>query len=141
LKLPSQSEITKYVNDINAQLPAHALWDGYYIRKFKKKNLVIGGSQDWIYYHNIDLIFKKVSFYNLPAFWRDTAIIGDDVFRLSSSKEFKSHHPDFEIGENHVFAFDLFYNIFESREQHTFFVLAKTVFFRALQRYHWRWNN
>lgn len=52
-------EMQRYVDQINGSFPVNALWDGYMIRKFKKNNLVIGGSQDWIYYHNIDVIFKS----------------------------------------------------------------------------------
>lgn len=129
----SHTQMQTFVDKINAQFPAHALWDGYYIRIFKRKNLVIGGSQDWIYYHNIDVIFKKVSFFNLPPWWRDTAIEGDDLFRLSTQEEFLQHHPDFDPGDKHVFAFDLFYDIHDSYQKHTFFVLAGNVFFERYQ--------
>lgn len=54
-------EMQKYVDQINQKLPAHAMWNDYYIRMFKRKNLVIDGSQDWVYYHDIDLIFKRRS--------------------------------------------------------------------------------
>lgn len=125
----SHEQMQAYVDRINEKLPAHTMWDGYYIRKFKRNNLVIGGSQDWIYYHDVDLIFKKVTFYNLPPWWRDTAIYGDDVFRLSTPEEFKHHHPDVEPGDRHVFAIDLHYDIHESNQKHTFFILAANVFF------------
>ncbi|MEZ4688480.1 MAG: hypothetical protein R3B47_21185 [Bacteroidia bacterium] len=122
----------QFVDKINAQLPVHAFWDGYYIRMFKRNNLMIGGSQDWIYYHNVDLIFKKVTFFNLPPWWRDTAIVGDDLFRLSSPEEFHAHFPEIDTGDRHVFAFDLHYDIHESFTKHSFFVLAANVFFEKL---------
>lgn len=125
----SHEQMQTYVDRINERLPVHTMWDGYYIRKFKRKNLVIGGSQGWIYYHNVDLIFKQVTFYNLPPWWRDAAIRGDDLFRLSDEEEFKKHHPDFDIGDQHVFALDIHFDIHDSMKKHTFFVVAANVFF------------
>jgi hypothetical protein len=123
----------RYVDRINRQLPAHALWDGYQIRIFKRKNLVISGSQDWIYFHNIDLIFKKVIFFNLPAQWHDTYIEGDDLFRLSSPEEFRQHHPDFDPGDRHVFAIDLHLYVMDPPERHTYFVVGENVFYQLLK--------
>ena len=59
----SHEKMQQYVDRINSQFPVAALFDGYRIRMFKHKNLVVGGSQDWIYYHNIDK--KGVSFCTL----------------------------------------------------------------------------
>jgi hypothetical protein len=122
----------KIVDSINGQFPVDALWNGYKIRMFKRKNLVVGGSQDWMYFHNIDVIFKKVIFFNLPSGWHDTSVHGDDLFRLSTKEEFQKHHPDFEVGSYHVFAFDL-YKGFEAEAPTTFFVVANNVFFERLQ--------
>lgn len=90
------------------------------------------GSQDWIYYHNIDLIFKKVIFFNLPAWWKDTASPTDDLFRLSNIDEFRKHHPYFDIQDRHVFAIDLAFDINNNYEKQTFFVVAANVFFELL---------
>lgn len=128
----SQSQMQEFVDRINAQLPVHALWDGYKIRIFKRKNLVISGSQDWIYHHNIDLIFKKVIFFNLPAQWHDAAVAGDHLFRLTDQNEFKTHHPLFDPEDRHIFAIDLYSNFLEAREKHTFFIVAANVFFERL---------
>jgi hypothetical protein len=125
----SRKEMKCYVNTINAAFPVNALWDGYKIRKFKKRNLVIGGSQDWIYFHNIDVIFKKVTFFNLPAEWSDTSVNGKSLFRLSTAKEFRRHFPDFEVGDKHVFAFDMYFPFDNLPKEHTYFVLASNVFF------------
>lgn len=128
-----RADMQRYVDRINEQLPVHALWDGYYIRMFKRKNLVIGGSQDWIYFHNVDLIFKKVIFFNLPSDWRDTAIEGEDLFRISDEDEFRLHHPDFDIQDRHVFAIDLHYDFKGEYQKHTFFIVAANVFYERLQ--------
>ena len=125
----SREDMQRYVDNINAKFSVHALWNGYKIRIFKRKNLVIGGSQDWIYYHNIDVIFKKVTFFNLPESWHDTASEGEDLFRLSDHEEFNKHHPDFDPGDRHVFAFDLFFDQEDTYRKHTFFIVAATVFF------------
>lgn len=122
-------EMQQYVDQINGSFPVNALWDGYMIRKFKKNNLVIGGSQDWIYYHNIDVMFKKVTFFNLPSQWRDTWVKGDNLFRLTTSKEFKLEFPNFDIGDKHVFAFDMTFPFDNITKENTFFVIASNVFF------------
>lgn len=126
-------EMQRYVDQINRKLPVHALWNGYRIRMFKRKNLVIGGSQDWIYYHNIDLIFKKVIFFNLPDMWNDTAIQGDDLFRLSDLSEFKNDHPDFDTEDRHIFAIDMTLDSQGKYGKHTFFVVAANVFFEKTE--------
>ena len=123
----------QYVDQVNEQLPVHALWNGYKIRVFKRKNLVISGSQDWIYYHNIDLIFKKVTFFNLPPEWSDTAIVGDDLFRLSTQSEFKKHHPGFDSQDRHIFAIDFHDQFADKPEKDTRFIVAANVFFQTLQ--------
>ncbi|MCB9233355.1 MAG: hypothetical protein H6581_16985 [Bacteroidia bacterium] len=114
----------KIVDRINASFSVHALWNGYRIRMFRRKNLVISGSQNWTYYRNLDVIFKKVIFFNLPPEWHDTWIRGEDLFRLSTVAEFRQHHPDFDPLDRHVFAIDLTY----SGTQRTFFILASNVF-------------
>ncbi|MBR9920486.1 MAG: hypothetical protein GYB31_06575 [Bacteroidetes bacterium] len=133
MKIISHRDMQQFVDKINEQLPVHAMWDGYQIRKFKRKNLVIGGSQDWIYYHNVDLIFKQVTFFNLPARWRDTQIVGEDLFRLSDKEEFAQHHPDFVVGDKHVFAIDLHFSYQDIFQKHTYFVVASRVFFERLK--------
>lgn len=121
-------QMAEYVRKINERLPVHAMWDGYWIESFKRSNLQISGSLDRLYYREWDIVFKKVTFFNLPAEWRDTNIIGNDFFCLSSKEEFKLHHPDFDPGDHHIFAIDLWYPFLEPTEKHTFFVVAANVF-------------
>jgi hypothetical protein len=122
-------QMQRYVDQINQEFQVGALWNGYGIRMLKKNNLVIGGSQDWIYFHNIDVIFKKVIFYNLPSQWQDTAVVGNDLFRLSDQHEFELSHPDFDVENRHVFAFDMHIEQNREMEKHTFFIVASNVFF------------
>ena len=124
----SHSDIIKMVDYVNENLPLHSLWDGYWISRFKRNNLMISGSQDQIYYRNYDIVFKKVIFFNLPEQWRDTNFIGDDFLRLSTKEEFEIYHPKFDIMDRSVFAIDLYYNGFDTFEKHTFFVIAKKVY-------------
>ncbi|MEM7102724.1 MAG: hypothetical protein AAF502_06265 [Bacteroidota bacterium] len=123
------AEMQQYVDKINSKFSVHALWDGYYIRMFKRRNLVIGGSQDWIYYHNIDIIFKKVIFFNLPSYWQDACIEGEDLFRLTTHEELILHHPDFNPLDRHVFAIDLDFDYLGKGDKHTYFIVAANVFY------------
>lgn len=127
----SHTKMQEFTDQINRDLPVNAFWNGFKIRMFKRGNLVIGGSQDWTYYHNIDLIFKKVTFFNLPDSWNDTAIPSDNLFRLTTIEEFQSHHPNFTPIDRHIFAIDLCFDYPKGKEyeKHTFFILASNVFF------------
>ncbi len=131
----SHDQMQKYVDHVNSKFLVSALWNGYKIRMFKRSNLVIGGSQDWVYFHNIDVIFKKVIFFNLPEGWADTSVDHkEDLFRLSDVEEFKKHHPDFDPQDRHIFAFDLTFYFKEVPESYTYFVVAANVFFDQLEQ-------
>ena len=127
MSIPTREEIQAYTDKINAQFSVHEMWNGYHIRMFKRKNLVIGGSQDWTCFHNIDVIFKKVIFFNLPQSWSDTQILGDDLFRLATLGEFHDCHPEFDTQGLHIFALDFGLGRDKS-EKNTRFVVARTVF-------------
>lgn len=127
----THSQMQTYVDQINQKFNVHGCWDGYYIRLFKRKNLVIGGSQDWCYYHNLDVIFKTVIFFDLPSSWRDTEISGEDLFRLANLEEFKIYHPDFEMSKypkHHIFAIDIHFTYDGRFEKNTYFIVATNVF-------------
>lgn len=123
------AQMQEYVNQINQKFPIHSCSDGYNIRLFKQKNLVIGGSRDWTYCHNVDIIFKKVIFFNLYFRWHDTEMDGDNFFRLANPGEFENYHPDFDTTGYHVFAIDLYFTYDETYyDKNTCFVVAENVF-------------
>lgn len=124
----SPPNFPQIVDKINETLPVHALWDGFWIHKFKRSNLVISGSQDQTYYRNYDLVFKKVLFFNLPRAWRDTNVLGDHMLRLSDREEFARHHPGFDVQDRQIFAIDLHYDVEGQWQKHTFFVVAAHVY-------------
>ncbi|MFO0552457.1 MAG: hypothetical protein U0271_28975 [Polyangiaceae bacterium] len=116
---------------MNRTVPLHSLWDGFWIHRYRHKTLVVAGSFDRIYYRNVDVVFKDVSFFNLPAEWRDTWIEGDDLVRLSNPTEFTRAHPDVDVGDRQVFAIDIVFHVpalFPEPAKHTFFVLAKRLY-------------
>ncbi|MCB0852675.1 MAG: hypothetical protein KDD63_10650 [Bacteroidetes bacterium] len=124
----SSSNYQQIVDQINDRLPVHAMWDGFYIYKFKRSNLLISASQDHIYYRIFDLVFLKVIFFFFFSFWRDTNVVGDDLLRLSDREEFAQHHPNFDPQDRQIFAIDLHYSYQDEYQKHTFFVVAEKVF-------------
>ena len=118
------------ITTINESLPIHSMWDGFWIHKFKRKTLIISCSFDRIYYRNYDLIFKKVTFFNVPDEWRDTQIHGDELIRLAPISEFKQYHPDFNVQDQLIFAVDIFFDNNSTLEKHIFFILAKHIYLK-----------
>ena len=112
------------VANINATLAAQSLWDGFWIHSFKTNTLIISCSFDKMYYRSFDLVFKKVTFFNLPDAWRDTNVAGDTFLRLATKEEFMKQQPIVDIGDNQLFAVDL---IIDTKKQ-SFFIAAKHVF-------------
>ena len=105
------------------------MWDGLWVHKFKRNNLVIGASFDRCYYRDYDIVFKKVIFFNLPYQWRDTEVNTEDLIRLSTKEEFEKQHPDFDTSNKNIFAIDIcFTNFARENIMHTFFVVAETVY-------------
>ena len=87
--------IQQIINVVNKTLPLHSMWDGLWVHKFKRKSLVIGASFDRCYYRDYDIVFKKVSFFNLPHEWRDTEVNTENLIRLSTKEEFEKQHQLF----------------------------------------------
>ncbi|SFC76017.1 hypothetical protein SAMN05421780_109113 [Flexibacter flexilis DSM 6793] len=59
------------LDEINQKNPQNYLWDGFWIDSFKRKTLNISASFDRIYYRDIMIVYKGVTFFNLPSQWRD----------------------------------------------------------------------
>ena|GEM_PF-5850728 len=131
------TDFNEVIETINATLPVHSMWDGFWVHSFKRNTLVVSCSFDRIYYRDFDLIFKKVTFFNIPGEWRDTNIFGNDLIRLATPEEFHRHHPGFETGAHNIFAIDLY---FENREKNatwekeTFFILAEHIYLIRCER-------
>ena len=119
-----QSNMIEIVQTINKTLPLHSLWDGFWVHAFKRKTLIISCSFDRTYYRNFDLVFKNVIFYNVPSEWRDTAIHGDNLIRLSTVEEFTQYHPGFDTSGHVVFGIDIHFG----QKKYSFFIVGKHVY-------------
>ena len=122
--MKTDNSLVEIVQEINKNIPLHNLWDGFWISSWQDSTLVVSASFNKIYYRNYDLIFTEVSFFNLPQWWRDTWIHGEDLIRLATEQEFKVQQPEFNLDGRAIFAIDIYYGE-EREEKHTFFILAK----------------
>ncbi len=126
MKIPDN--IAEIVDRINKDAPVHSMWDGFYIFSFKKQTLVISGSFDHVFHRSFDFAFKKVSFFNVPAEWRDTDIPGNELIRLSNKEEFALHHPDFDPLDNIIVALDMYFHLGRTPGKHTFFIVCRRIY-------------
>jgi hypothetical protein len=124
---PSLS-IDELVAKVNKTLPLHNMWDGLWVHAFKRNNLVISAAFDRSSRRDYDIVFKKVSFFNLPASWRDDDIVGDNLVRVATKQEFAQQQPNFNTQNLSVFAFDIGWNLGQlGRVPYTYYVVAKTI--------------
>jgi hypothetical protein len=86
------SEQTLY--DINALIPQNYLWDGFWIDSFEDGELNISASFDKIYYRDIYIEFTGVTFFNIPAEWRDTDIATAHLMYKGDTSFFEYEHPE-----------------------------------------------
>lgn len=94
------------LNALNAKIPKGYLWDGFWIDSFKKKVLNISASFDKIYYRDFMIVYKGVSFFNLPLFWKDTEVRGDFMY-LADTEEFIRKFPSENIENKTIIAWKL----------------------------------
>ncbi|MCB0739310.1 MAG: hypothetical protein KDC92_17520 [Bacteroidetes bacterium] len=128
LKEHNQAIVAK----INAELPSNAMFDGFWIHKYKNQNLCISCSQNRFYYRQFDIIFKKVRFFNLPAEWQSGHMRKIEPIRMATLEEFKQQQPDFNVANNAIFAIDLSFNYEQLKGHYTYFVVAeKLIFFKC----------
>ncbi len=113
---------------INKEMLVHCMYDGFCIHSFKQKTLIISGSHDSIYMRDIDIVFKKVIFFNVPEKWRDTQITGDEMIRLATIEEFQKQHPGFDTGDYFIFAIDLHFYDVPHAGMHTYFIVAEHIY-------------
>jgi hypothetical protein len=113
---------------INDKIPKNYLWDGFWINDFQRNRLVISASFDRIYYRNLSLIFKKVTFFNLPRRWDDTDFVSEQFLQLATKEEFEQQHPDFDLNGQQIIKIEL--NLprnHEERRHITFFIVCDEV--------------
>ncbi len=104
------------------------MWDGFWVHSFKRGTLIISCSFDRIYYRDFDLVFKKVTFFNVPDSWRDTDVHGDNLLRLAPEGEFTALDTGITTEGLGIFAIDLHLNIDNSPQPHTFFIVAEHIY-------------
>lgn len=116
------------VDRLNADLPLHSMWDGFWIDSFRHKTLIVSCSFDRIYYANFQIIFKQVSFHDLPDSWRDTQVEEEDLLQLSTPEVFGRFYPHVSVGDRFVLVVELLHehNGVLTRRPH--FVLAKHLY-------------
>lgn len=98
----SQNEL----NALNAKIPKGYLWDGFWIDSFKRKVLNISASFDKMYYRDFMIVYKGVSFFNLPEYWRDTEVRGDFMY-LETASAFATKFPSENIENKSIIAWKL----------------------------------
>ena len=116
------------VAKINEALPLHSMWDGFWVHSFKQKTLIVSCSFTNIYYRNFDIVFKDVTFFNLPETWRDTEIEGEDLLRIASNAEFERQQPDLDPKAHLIFAIDIWFRDHFPVQERTYYLVAKHVY-------------
>jgi hypothetical protein len=116
------------VSKVNQFLPFNSMWDGFWVHAFKRSNLVIGAAFDRSLGRDFDIVFKKVIFFNLPARWSDSHVVGGQLVRLATQQEFALQQPDFDTQNLSIFAFDISWGCpLGERLFYTYYVVAKSI--------------
>jgi hypothetical protein len=97
---------------INKMLPS--LCDGMQIYSCNINELIICGSFDFCYYHNLEIIFYEPSFFSLPVSFHTDNLI----FRIGNNEERNNLMKEIET-DNSVFIFE--------NEENSYFVFAQNV--------------
>jgi len=78
--MDKQTKYQQIIDRINTEVPAHTMWDGFWIDYFSRGTLIICATYDIIYGSVFNFVFKKVIFFNVPYKWRDSNVAGEDSF-------------------------------------------------------------
>jgi hypothetical protein len=122
-----EEDAQHWLNKMHEIIPIESMWDGFWIKDFSKKDLVISCSFDRILYRNFDIIFKDVSFFNLPYEWRDSNLIGQKLFYLEKRNDFEKYSNLKLKDSEFVFGIDLYFSHL-NQKNHTFTIVAQHVF-------------
>lgn len=86
---------------LNQKIPRGYLWDGFWIDSYKRKTLNISASFDKIYYRDIMIVYKGVTFFNLPYQWRDSNV-AMPWMRYGNRVVFANLFPETDIENKYV---------------------------------------
>lgn len=114
------------IDELNQKIPQNYLWDGFWIDSFKRKTLNVSASFDRIYYRDIMIVYKGVTFFNLPSQWRDTAA-QQPWMRITDKQDFAQQFPTENTENKHIIEWQLYgTNAVQAIER--FFVVCDKVF-------------
>ncbi len=99
-------DATLNLEALNNKIPNNYLWDGFWIDSYRRKTLNVSASFDRIYYRDIMIVYKGVTFFNLPYEWRDT-VVAQPWMRLADAVIFSNHFPEVNIVDKHVIEWQL----------------------------------
>lgn len=121
--------ITKdQIDNINRQIPKNYLWDGFWINDFANGVLDISASFNLIYYRDLKLEFTGVTFFNLPASWRDNDIATDNFLRSGHQKSFTNTFREIDLSNKSLL--DIYLNMpveNNEKELYGFSIVCDTV--------------
>lgn len=97
----NENDMESRIEALNQKIPHNYLWDGFWIDSFKRKVLNVSASFDKMYYRDIMIVYKGVTFFNLPEWWRDTWI-KLPFMRLADRTTFAEQFPNENIDNKHI---------------------------------------
>jgi hypothetical protein len=120
-------EITpEQVELLNAKIPHNYLWDGFWIESFKRKTLNISAAFDKIYSRDFMIVYKGVTFFNLPLWWRDTWI-KLPFMQLTTGEEFLTQFPNENIRNKSIIKWQLI-GFGKENEIENFYIVCDKIF-------------
>lgn len=118
------------LDELNQKIPQNYLWDGFWIDSFKRKTLNVSASFDRIYYRDIMIVYKGVTFFNLPSQWRDTAA-QQPWMRMADVQAFAQRFPTESTTHKHVIEWRLFGTSVVQEVERFYIVCDKVFVFRC----------
>lgn len=114
------------LNELNNKIPKNYLWDGFWIDSFKKNVLNISASFDKMYYRDFMIIYKGVSFFNLPLDWRDTDV-HEEFMYLADVKDFAQKFPNEAIDNKTIIEWK-FSNLYGPTIIESYYIVCSKIF-------------
>ena len=111
---------------LNAKIPKGYLWDGFWIDSFKRKVLNVSASFDKIYYRDFMIVYKGVTFFNLPQSWKDTEVRGEFMY-LETASVFAAKFPEENIDNKSIIEWKLS-NIYDPVIMESYYIVCDKVF-------------
>lgn len=119
------------VNTINTWLRPCQYLDGFWLASYNHGRLEISASTNRLSYRDVSIVFEGVTFFNLPAQWRDAYDAEDDLLALVHPDHIY-YDCDYEAADNeNVFAFSMWLPVpgapSSTFQRKTFYVVATSL--------------